>query len=207
MRIIIIIAVIVFFVCSISSSIGCSIYLNSVSPTFTLTSKNTPANDWGGGNSFYLDRHDVICDTNSALNEFHLTRPTPNQIQINYACNSASDIGTAIPNATAMNDDGGGNTIYFDRHDIICPDGQGIGRVHLKRSPPGKFQFQYDCRPIPNLGNCVTKTTGTNDWGNGNAIYLDRHDVKCDANQVLKRLHLTRPTPTTIKYEYTCCSR
>lgn len=174
---------------------------------FVLSAKNTPANDWGGGNSAFLDRHDAVCDSNSVLNEIYLSRPSDNQIQLNYACNTASDIGYAIANTTPMNDEGGGNAVYFDRHDITCPDGQAIGRIHLNRNGQGQFQFQYDCRQVPNLGNCVNKTTPANDSGGGNSIYLDRHDVKCDSNQVIKRLHLTRPKDNQIAYEYTCCSR
>lgn len=210
-----IVSVVVFIFISISVSIAFSSQ-SSKAPSapfvigsipFVLSTKNTPANDWGGGNSMFLDRHDAVCDSNSTLNEIHLSRPSDNQIQLNYACNTASDIGAAVANATPMNDEGGGNTVYFDRHDISCPDGQAIGRVHLNRNGQGQFQFQYDCRPVPNLGNCVNKTTPASDSGGGNSIYLDRHDVKCDSNQVIKRLHLTRPTDNQIAYEYTCCSR
>lgn len=179
--------------------------LSTYQPYLLLT-QNTPANDDGGGNSIYLDRHDVSCPSNSVLNTLQLIRPSDNKIQLNYMCNSSTDIGSANPKTTPMNDDGGGNSIYLDRHDISCPDNQAIGRLHLKRSG-NQLQFEYDCRTVPNLGNCVMKKTDVNNDGGGNIIYLDRHNIKCDKNQVLKRLKLTRPTDKTISYEYTCCSR
>ena len=183
--------------------------LGPLAPTaiipFVLSSKNTPPNDYGGGNSIFFDRHDVTCD--GVLNELHLSRPTEQQIQWNYTCNNASDIGSPIDSSTPLNDEGGGNTIFLDRHDINCPSGSGIGRFHLSRNGNGKFQIQYNCKQIPNLTNCVNKSTPPNDVGGGNSIFFDRHDIKCDPNQVLQRIHLTRPTEQQIAFDYTCCSR
>jgi hypothetical protein len=124
----------------------------------------------------------------------------------NYSCNTANDIGSPISFGTGMNDEGGGNAIFLDRHDINC-NNKGISRIRLNRNGSGQFQFEYNCNNIPNLGNCVQKTTQANEDGGGNSIYLDRHNVKCDDNQVLSRVHLKRPDANKIQYEYTCCSR
>ena len=47
--------------------------------------------------------------------------------------------------------------------------------------------------------------TGWNDEGRGRNIYLDRHDVKCDGDQVLKRFKLGRNGKGKYKYDYKCC--
>ena len=116
---------------------------------------------------------------------------------------SAPDLGGAANNAaTPLNDEGGGNAVFLDRHDVNCGSSGAISRLHLRRAPNGgRYQYEYACTPVPGLKNCVNKSTAANDDGRGNMIYLDRHDVSCDANQVLTRVHLTRPS------ENTCCSR
>jgi len=52
---------------------------------------------------------------------------------------------------------------------------------------------------------CRDVTTPANDWGGGNSIYLDRHDVSCNENEVISKVHLTRPTGGEISYQYKCC--
>lgn len=61
-------------------------------------------------------------------------------------------------------------------------------------------------KPILSPPKCVQKTTVANDWGSGNSIYLDRHNVQCDTNQILSGFQLFRPKPNQIAYKYTCCS-
>ena len=43
----------------------------AVVPAFALEPKTTPDNDAGGGNSIYLDRHDLQCDK-KPINQFNL---------------------------------------------------------------------------------------------------------------------------------------
>lgn len=47
------------------------------------------------------------------------------------------------------------------------------------------------------------KWTPANDWGNGNAIFLDRHHVDCETG-ALRSFHLYRPRGHQIAYEYIC---
>ena len=54
--------------------------------------KDTGANDWGGNNAIYLDRHTLDCGK-AAINEFKLVRPTPSQISYNYKCSSKDSTG------------------------------------------------------------------------------------------------------------------
>ena len=52
-----------------------------------LTCRNimTPLNSWGSGNNIYLDRHDINCNDDEALNQFNLFK-TGDQIQYKYSC-------------------------------------------------------------------------------------------------------------------------
>lgn len=61
-------------------------------------------------------------------------------------------------------------------------------------------------QPLVKPSKCVNKTTVANDWGGGNSIFLDRHNVQCDDNQILTGFQLYRPTPNQIAYKYKCCS-
>jgi hypothetical protein len=47
--------------------------------------------------------------------------------------------------ATPWNDEGGGNMIYLDRHDIACNDNENLTRFKFVRDQRGKFQYQYRC--------------------------------------------------------------
>lgn len=59
-------------------------------------------------------------------------------------------------------------------------------------------------RPFDKL-KCRTLSTPFNDEGGGNAVYLDRHDVKCEPNELLGQFHLVREGKGRYRYNYTCC--
>lgn len=50
----------------------------------TSTRYSTGANDWSNGLTFFLDRHKVVCPTNTLLTKWHLYRPTTKPIAIEY---------------------------------------------------------------------------------------------------------------------------
>lgn len=52
---------------------------------------------------------------------------------------------------------------------------------------------------------CRDLNTQPNDWGGGSLNYLDRHDVRCNDNEVLQRARLTTDG-RSIFYNMRCCS-
>jgi hypothetical protein len=52
---------------------------------------------------------------------------------------------------------------------------------------------------------CRAVTTPLNDEGGGNAVYLDRHQLSCRADESLSQMHLVRSGNNTYQYKYTCC--
>lgn len=54
-------------------------------------------------------------------------------------------MGGAIQKDSGWNDEGGGNTIYFDRHDIKCKPNEALSRLHLTRKGDGNFRYDYTC--------------------------------------------------------------
>ncbi|OAD19459.1 hypothetical protein THIOM_004905 [Candidatus Thiomargarita nelsonii] len=159
----------------------------------------TPLNDDGRGNLIYLDRHHVDCG-NKGLVKFRLFRRSRGRIAYQYSCGSRS-MGQITTKRTGTNNDGNGNIIFLDRHHVNCGNKALLG-FRLFRPTGSTIAYKYTCGSR-SMGQITTKRTGTNDDGNGNLIFLDRHHVDC-GNKVLLGFRLFRPTGSTIAYEYTC---
>lgn len=167
--------------------------------------KWTPPNDWGGGNTIFLDRHHVDCET-GALRSFHLYRPKTNQIAYEYVCQKdwegkgrqAKDTGWNVESSAA---------IFLDRHDVTCGDFP-IRDFRLVRSGNGKFRYDYGCSDKKHGGACRKETTPWNDENPGAFanIYLDRHHPDC-GNDVMTRFKLQRDGNGKYQYQYTCCKK
>jgi len=165
-------------------------------------SKNTAFNYDGNGNSVYLDRHDVNCG-NSLISSLQLKR-SGNKIRYDYTCCPNPNSAESINRHTPLNDDGGGNTIYFDRHNLECKNGL-ISKMRLTRGGKSKkIGFAYTCKAT-GVKECTQHNTGWNDEGQGKNIYLDRHNLKCLMGKSLKRVKLMRNGKGQWRYDYTCC--
>jgi hypothetical protein len=166
----------------------------------------TGANDWGGGNSIYLDRHNVNCG-NKGLNQLQFVRPAGDKIEWKYTCADGGKLGSNVSKSTPGSDWGGGNTIYLDRHDANCGENNVMTQLQLVRPTGDQIQWKYTCAPNTQSKalSCRDLKTPANEDGGGNSIYFDRHDIKCNADEAISRLHLTRPSGNQIQWEYKCC--
>ena len=54
-------------------------------------------------------------------------------------------------------------------------------------------------------GQCRDVNTGFNDEGGGNAVFLDRHNISCGANETLQQFKLGRSGGGQYRYDYKCC--
>lgn len=52
---------------------------------------------------------------------------------------------------------------------------------------------------------CRAVTTPFNDEGGGNAVFLDRHQLSCRADESISQMHLVRSGNNSYQYKYTCC--
>lgn len=150
----------------------------------------------------YLDRHTLDCG-DDGLNQFRLGRPTGNQIQYKYKCLDGINSPANINKDTGSNDWGGGNTIFLDRHNVNC-DKNPIAKFRLVRPAGDKIRYDYTCNSKQVSGACRDVNTGWNQESNMN-IYLDRHDVKCDAGEVITQFKLNRDGQGKFRYDYKCC--
>lgn len=156
----------------------------------------------------YLDRHDITCG-NNAINNLKYGRNSDGSMNYTYQCTKDGDLGTAIiDKETALNDNGGGNAVYLDRHKIECDNKYLLSGLKLNRKDDtNQIQYKYKCVPSNKELTCTDKTTYWQEEGNGDTAYLDRHFVDCGAHGALSKLHLVRNSDLTrYKYNYTCCN-
>jgi len=167
--------------------------------------KSTKPNHWGGGNSIYLDRHNVDCG-NKALKGFHLRRPRGNQINYNYQCGGTTS-GASINNNSGTNNWGGGHTLYLDRHKVDCGPNP-LHQFKLTRPNRSSVRYDYKCGDSRHAGRCRRANTGFNQ-GHRMSIFLDRHKIRCRNDEVLKSFKLNRQPrtgwPGKMRYDYECC--
>lgn len=170
-------------------------------------SGNTGFNDEGGGNTIFLDRHNVDCGVNG-IKRFRLARDGAGHFRYDFTCTEKGNLDSNAPISkdTGFNDEGGGNSIFLDRHNVNCEDNSGLSQFNLTRDGQGKFRYNFKClKSKTPFGSCRDVNSGENDVGGGNSIFLDRHDISCNDDEVIKQFHLVRPKENTIQYNYKCC--
>ena len=174
---------------------------------FTCRELKTKMNDDGGGNSVYLDRHDVRCSEGEAISSFRMNRgPSQNKYQIIYRCCKTPVACTPRPKENKFTDDGSGSMVFMDRQNIQCGKNY-LTQFKMSRKPGGgQYKFTYTCCDIPGEADVKTQNTNFNDDGGGNTVFLDRHRVECPEPYSLSRWALKRNAPTfgKIRFEYTC---
>ncbi len=110
------------------------------------------------------------------------------------------------------------NTCYLYTDEMKPYSGNPQDNIHLTGCLRPGEKIELGCK-VPNDPNsyqpndrlkCRTLSTPFNDEGAGNAVYLDRHDVRCDSNEVLGQFRLVREwndkgSTGRYRYDYTCC--
>lgn len=110
---------------------------------------------------------------------------------------------TSLQN-TPWNDDGSGNALFLDRHNVNC-DTNGINELYLKRDGDKKIRYEYRCSSGGKLQTPTAHTTTLTPDGDGNANFLDRQNVDCGSNNVLTQLGLSRGADKkTYQYNFKC---
>lgn len=174
--------------------------------------RSTPFSHDGGGNAVYLDRHNVECFNKNFIRSFRLNRNRRGKkIRYRYGCCNVPNIHKATYiDSTPWNSDGGGKTIFLDRHHVKCNRGYGLSKFRLKRSKDHTYRYEFSCTSVifPLLTyDCYAKYTRFNTNGHGRVIYLDRHHVNCGLNQVVSSMVLrTDDSHRRYQYVYTCCT-
>jgi len=100
----------------------------------------------------------------------------------------------------------GAKTVYCDNGANKWPN-CGAGNVgEIKRDMAAWASLMVDTHVKGCRGpRCRAVTTPFNDEGGGNAVYLDRHQLSCRADESLSQMQLVRSGNNTYQYKYTCC--
>ena len=169
----------------------------------------TGAQNLKDGKSEVLHSHTLDCG-NKPFNQLKLTKPNDSQIEWRYKCANGGNLGNSVAKATPLNDYGNGNSIYLDRHDADCGANSVMTKLRLNNSSIGaannQIQWQYSCATSTQPLRCRNVTTTPNTDGGGNIISLEKHDIKCNADEAISKIQLVRPTDSQIQFKYTCCN-
>jgi len=107
--------------------------------------KHTLNNADGGGNMFFLDRHFLKCSNeHHFITEFRLIRPSKSTIRYNYGCCVLPESKECYNFRTPLNDSGGGNVVFLDRHKVQCKANYGMTAFKVERSG-NKVRYYYEC--------------------------------------------------------------
>jgi len=204
---------------SVSTPTSITIPINSnTQPTSIQTSKTqylsemkTDETSDMNGSMLSLTNLDVECPDGGLLNSFAIHRGAAgNTVYYDYQClmNTDNNYPDVKKLSTQSNANGSGNTIFLDRHDVRCDPGYMLNGFGLKQNDNKDINYNYGCVKMnTNSSVCVNKETKSNDDGSGNVIYLDRHQIACDKDEVLSNFHLIRDGSDKYKYQYQCCKK
>ena len=112
------------------------------------TKKNTELNDWGGGNTQYLAKHNIDCGSDSVLTQYRLIKPeNTDKIRYDYTCKKSNKPLTCRDVETPPDEVGGGSTSFFDRHNVECKDDEVLSqfRLNIPTGNPNQIQYKYKC--------------------------------------------------------------
>lgn len=161
-------------------------FLKLASKDLVNLNRSTPDQDWGNGEIFYLDRHDVDCKQ-GALQGFHLRRPNDKSLAYSYACSNSKAIKqNVISKETPWNNtdnDKRKSAHFLDRHEVKCDNKFALQKFALVRNGD-KIHYVYKCVEV----NCIdvqTQTTSQTDAGDYSTIYLDRQNIQISSDRVL----------------------
>jgi len=128
---------------TIAYEFGC---LTGLGITETTEKETTLDVDGDPPHSVYLERHTVDCG-NKPITQFKLHRKDGDKIQYKYQCgdttsNSCRDV------TTEYNDQGAGNVIYLNRHNVKCDEGEYLSKFRLNVNDDDtnpKYRYEYKC--------------------------------------------------------------
>ena len=129
---------------------------------------------------------------------------------LDVGCSVTGTAYPSTPDRTWWNSSPNGTTpVYCNETDKKWPN-CGAGNVLTAKNDMKAWATMIDDTHVKGCKGpqCRALTTPLNDEGGGNAVYLDRHNVSCRADEALSHFHLVRNwvgNQLQYQYEYTCC--
>jgi hypothetical protein len=188
---------------------------------YTCYSRATPSSDGGGGNTVFFDRHNLACNHGEVLRYWQLLTISGSNFQFNYQCchmmfsNQAGALVSPPPDwqctthYTSCSDNGGGNVVFMDRHDVRCPGSMALRQWYFSTSgcSNGDVRVQYICCSSAERGTstCTQYEGGYTDAEGGNAHFLDRHTQMCSGAGMAMTQWRVLSHVGQIRVQFTCC--
>ncbi|GBF93719.1 hypothetical protein Rsub_06822 [Raphidocelis subcapitata] len=157
--------------------------------------------------SVYLDRHTVgeMCQQGLSGWKLNMRYWPLAEMSFTYRCTTAA-VNWFESFRTGNNDEGGGFTVYLDRHNVDCGANSVLNEWRLIRPAGGQIAIQYLCARVPRTYNCEYFATLWNSkGGDGQVNFLDRHDVQCPGNKKLTWWRLQNDNRSQIRIFFNCC--
>ena len=130
---------------TIAYEFGC---LTGLGITETTGKETTADVDGDPPHTVYLDRHTVDCD-NKPITQFRLHRNSDgDKIHYKYSCGNTIPSNSCRDVTTEYNDQGAGNVIYLNRHNVKCDEGEYLSKFRLDaddNDTTGKYRYEYKC--------------------------------------------------------------
>ena len=94
----------------------------------------------------YLDRQTVNCGWNSVITQFGLRRDGDDSWYRYHCCKLTYGYQQCREHYTGFDSDGGGNSIFLDRQNVMCPKGNTMRSFKLNRnSRHTEIRYTYTC--------------------------------------------------------------
>lgn len=100
-------------------------------------------------NAIFLDRQPIACEKDSVLSRLRLRTLGDGKWTYDYKCKKSNSPLTCTDKSTPLNEEGGGNALYLDRHNIQCDDNESLSALALVRNGQGQWQYKYKCCKYP----------------------------------------------------------
>lgn len=184
---------------------------NELQTAFTsLWTGKTNLNDVDGrGNTIYLDRHNVACKPTEALQGYKLSTAPGYKIQENFDCTPVTlgDKANLVFDSTPWNDDGGGNSIFLDRHDVKCTGAFALNSFRYVLHPDyfkgdRRTHYEYQCVDTGGSTSVTERVTTWQGGGGGNMIFLDRANIACQSDELMQGFRYQRNPNNGDEYRY-----
>jgi len=149
----------------------------------------------GGRNTEYMDRQNVWCPRNSAIQSFRFQRCHGNYFRYRATCASRHRLigSKAHFHQTPCQHARWSRLQYLDRHHVRCPAGQALSHFHFTSSGCGwrHMRFQYWCRKA-DLAHWHHRDSKCQLLNHKHGEYMDRQRPSCLKNEVMQGFRLHR---------------
>mgnify|MGYP000023396367 FL=1 len=122
-----------------------------------------------------------------------------------YSCSQNPNYINRTSHSTPFNDDGGGIPFYLDRHDINCDKNPLSQFALVVNDNRNQIKYDYKCMVPTNTRPLTCRDEGSAPGPGDYLDYLDRHELKCNKDEVISSIKLERMSQAESRYRWKCC--